>query len=313
MFGRKPTRPPAATSDFSIETRGHRLQFRQGGGTLIVSFDNAARARNTPYAGRSIWGEKFYLDEGHSLLGVIAATSDWFRCRDLIAALENLAATGFFAKFDRVIFAGSSMGGFGAAAFAPLAPGCTVLALNPQATLERARVPWDRRFAEGLAQDWALPYGDAATGLTAAQVAYVFYDPLNRPDKRHAGMIAAASSARLIPMPGGGHGVPLMLVQTGLMKPVSRQIIAGTFDVSAFSRDIRSRKQTIRYHRMLAREALLRGKPAYCLRVCDAGLKLFPQADLHETRALAFAAQGRMVLALQAMDEARDRLLRAKA
>lgn len=312
MFGKSPSRPSVGTAakDFTTTTPGHRLQFLKGSDTLIVSFDNAARAKNTPFQGRTIWGEKFYREEGHSLLGVIAATNDWFRCRHLITALEDLSGSGFFRQFENVVFAGSSMGAFGAAAFAPLAPGCTVLSLSPQATLDRARVPWERRFAEGLDQDWSLPYGDAATGLRAAKNAYVFYDPLNRPDKRHADMIAVAPATRMVAVPAGGHGVPPMLVQTGLMKRISRQVIAGQFQLPEFAAAIRSRKTTIRYYRMLAREALLRGRPSLCLRVCAAGLVRFPHSDLSETRALALAAQGKPVLALRAMDDARDRLMR---
>ncbi|WP_197054630.1 hypothetical protein [Paracoccus sp. PAMC 22219] len=132
MFGKSSSRPSVGTAakDFTTTTPGHRLQFLKGSDTLIVSFDNAARAKNTPFQGRTIWGEKFYREEGHSLLGVIAATNDWFRCRHLITALEDLSGSGFFRQFENVVFAGSSMGAFGAAAFAPLAPGCTVLSLS---------------------------------------------------------------------------------------------------------------------------------------------------------------------------------------
>nr|WP_111301139.1 hypothetical protein [Paracoccus saliphilus] len=302
----------APQRDFITETKGHRLQYLHGGDTLIVSFDNAADAKGTPYAGRPIWGQSFYRSEGHSLLGVLAATNDWFRCKELITALTSLSEAGFFKSFRHVVMSGSSMGGFAAAAFAPLAPGCTVLSLSPQATLDPKRVPWDKRFADGLRQDWSLPFGDAAEGLKAARVGYVLYDSLNRPDQRHVDIIAAAPSVRLIRVPAGGHGVPPMLVQTKLMKQVSRDIIAGRFDEASFYRAIRARKDTIRYYRMLAREALLRRKFNFAVKVCDFGLRKFPESDLHETKALALCGQDKIVLALQTMDDARIRILRKK-
>ncbi|MGR3198154.1 MAG: hypothetical protein ACU0DH_03745 [Paracoccus sp. (in: a-proteobacteria)] len=306
----KQVQPPR--QNFVVETKGHRLQYLHGSDTLVVSFDNAADAKGTPYEGRPIWGQSFYRSEGHSLLGVSAATNDWFRCGELIAALTDLAESGFFKNFRHVVMAGSSMGGFAAAAFAPLAPGCTVLSLSPQATLDPEQVPWEKRFADGLRQDWSLPFGNAAEGLKAARVGYVLYDPLNRPDQRHVNMIAAAPSARFIKVPAGGHGVPPMLVQTRLMKQVSRDIIAGRFDEASFYKSIRVRKDTIRYYRMLAREALLRRKFGFALKACEFGLRKFPESDLLETKALALCGQNKIILALQTMDDARNRILRSK-
>lgn len=44
---------------FTIDLPNHRLQFRPGGTTLIVAFDNAARPVNETYEGRATWGEHF--------------------------------------------------------------------------------------------------------------------------------------------------------------------------------------------------------------------------------------------------------------
>ena len=44
--------------------------------------------------------------------------------------LANLVAEGFFDRFDKVLFVGASMGGFGALNYASVVPGATVLAFS---------------------------------------------------------------------------------------------------------------------------------------------------------------------------------------
>ena len=57
----------------------------------------------------------------------------------------------------------------GALAFAPLAPGCTVMAFAPQRSLDPALCPFESRYRHArLTTDWSLPFGDAAEGLRAA-------------------------------------------------------------------------------------------------------------------------------------------------
>lgn len=302
----RPTGPGRhPSSPFTRELGDHRLQYEPGGPTLVVSFDNAARPAEEAYVGRPTWGARFYLSEGHSLLGVIARETSWYRDRTLIAALEALRDEGFFASFARVVLTGGSMGGFAAAAFAPLAPGATVIAFSPQSTLDGRVVPWERRYANGRARDWTLPYSDGPAGLAEAAQGFVFFDNLDRADLRHAARFEQTGRVQLMPIPAGGHGVPPMLIQTGLLKPLTRQIIDGSFAKPAFQKAIRARKETIRYHRMLAREALMRRRPGLALRVCDAGLKRFPLSDLLETRSLALAAMDRPQQALAALDRAR--------
>lgn len=311
MFGRSARKAPqfSRDRDFVVETVNHRLQYQAAGGTLVVAFDDAARSREMPFAARPTWGEKFYRAEGHSLLGVIARSNDWFRCQELIDGLKSLQECGFFSQFEKVVMTGASMGGFAAGAFAGLSPGCIVIAMSPQATRDPRKVPWESRFPNGKIQNWNLSYNDAAIGAKSAARTYIFFDSLNRQDLRHAKMFERAGNADLMPIPAGGHGVPPILVQMGLIKDVTRDAIAGTLSREAFFTAMRRRKQTPRYYRILTREALYRGHNAAAIRVCDIAIKKFPNGDFLETKAIALAAAGRPILALQAMDEARKQLL----
>ena len=278
---------------FTIDLPNHRLQFRPGGTTLIVAFDNAARPVNETYEGRATWGEHFYLSQGYALMGVIARQADWYRSRHLIAALEDLRDQGFFSSFARVVFTGGSMGGFAAAAFAPLAPGCTVIAMSPQSTLLGDLVPWESRFEEGRRQDWSLPYADAAIGIHAAGRAYVVYDSLDTLDRRHAKRLSEGKQIIHFRLPAGGHGVSPVLGQMGVLKDLTRDMIDGSANVADFVRVARLRRKTLQYRRVLASHAVARRHPQLARRVSKLSIPLFPQSDLPELLGRIDAAPGK--------------------
>lgn len=291
LFQRKAKRTPRPQEAFVRELGDHRLQFEPGNETLIVSFDNAARPAQEPYIGRPTWGDKFYRSEGFSILGVIARRAIWYRDPKIIEALESLRDGGFFASFDRVIMSGGSMGGFAAAAFAPLAPNSLVIAFSPQSTLDAKKVPWEWRYSEGKAQDWSLPYSEAAEGVAYARHCYVVYDGLDRPDRRHARRFGNPAKTTHLNLPGGGHGVSPLLSQMGLLKLTTQKMIEMSLDKSEFQILARNRKAAVQYHRVMANHAIKRKKFACAQQICDAALPKFPLSDLASIKAKAMAAR----------------------
>ena len=295
MIGRFLRRVAASRSTprdpFLQELGDHRLQFEPGNGTLVVSFDNAARPEQEEYVGRPTWGDRYYRSQGYAILGVIARKPSWYRDRHLIDALEALRDRGFFAAFDRVVLTGGSMGGFAAAAFAPLVPNPIVLSFSPQSTLHPRTVPWEWRFAKGKAQDWSLPYGDAAKGLAGVRHCYVIYDALDRPDRRHALRFGQGPAITHLNLPGGGHGVSRLLTQMDLLKQVTQGMIDLSLDKTAFQQLARHRKGTLQYHRVMASHAIARKRFHLAERICDAAIPRFPQSDLTTIRAKAVSGR----------------------
>ncbi len=170
---------------FLEKTNAHSLLFvERAAPRLLVTFDNLSNVRDSSPL-RVPWAYKFARDNKVSHLGVLAHRSDWYREKELIARIQKLANEGFFGGYERVLFAGSSMGAFGALVFSSLVPGAHVLAFNPQSSLNTEVVPWEKRYRNGRRQNWSLPLSDAATLLNRAERVSVFYDPYFEPDRRH--------------------------------------------------------------------------------------------------------------------------------
>ncbi|WP_371170583.1 alpha/beta fold hydrolase [Aliiroseovarius sp. 2305UL8-7] len=212
----------------------------RGKSCLVVSFDNLSDA-GYPHPDIEPWAAKFVRDNGWSHLGVYARGPSWFRDAQLISFLEKLRNDGFFAQFDRVALIGTSMGGFAALTFSSLAPGATVVALSPQSSLSPDVVPWEVRFAKGRAQDWSLPYSDAATQVGDHKQIYVIYDPFFEPDKRHVMRLPQARITHLKGF-GFGHKTAVLLRRIEQLKYVMYGAISGTLSEEEFYKRAKARK-----------------------------------------------------------------------
>ena len=213
---------------------------------LLVSFDNLSNV-NDRSPTRLPWAFKFARDNQVSHLGVYAHLPDWYRDAGLIDKMHGLAAEGFFEGYERCVFAGSSMGAFGALTFARLAPGATVLAFNPQSTLDEALVPWETRYRSGRRQDWSLPLGDAAGAVADLGRAFVFYDPYFEPDQLHFDRLMAApgAQARVVGMKCrySNHKSAVFLRKIDALKPVMQAALAGELTAQKFYMLYRGRRR----------------------------------------------------------------------
>lgn len=291
---------PDSSADFLIELPNHRLDFTAGGSTLIVSFDNAGAPHREP-PDRRPWGHRFFTGEGHAVLGVIARASEWFRCPDLHRTLIALRDAGFFAGFDRVVMTGSSMGGYGATAFAGLAPGCRVISYNPQSTLRRDLVPWDREHENGMKQDWSGPFSDGAAEIGAASVVHVFYDPFHPHDRRHAARYCG-SNVRLMRAPFLGHGLPDAFLELGMLKEVMRRGISGDFSDGWYYRALRGRRGLSRYYKEILRPLARSGRARAGATLMQRAFAQFDDSYFRYREAVFSAAAGDMGRALYLLD-----------
>lgn len=256
----------AGPAGFVTGNGRHSFIHRPGDpGTLVVTFDNLDIVM-TRRADRKPWGYDFIERQGWSMLGVMAHGWTWYRDPWVRDEFDRLAAGGFFARFPKVVFYGASMGGYAACAFAPAHPGCDVIAISPQSTLDPALVPWETRYASARGYDYAGRYGDAAEAIAAAGRAFVLYDPHVAPDAAHAARLSGPGVTHLR-APHLGHRLGSSLNQMGVLQPLLGAALEGRLTPLAFHQALRVRHRFPRYQRELFEAALARGRPALARRV----------------------------------------------
>jgi len=238
--------PPKPATGFYRKLTNHGAAFvDRGRKQLLVTFDNLHNVGD-PRINRTLWAEKFAAEQGWSFLGVFAQAPVWYRDMELIEMFEDLRASGFFTSFDRVAFAGTSMGAFAALTFSSCAPGSTVLAFSPQSTLRKDLVPWETRFAKGRAADWSLPFSDAAQEIAQTGDVQCYYDPFFEPDRKQIDRLQG-DNVRHLKCFGFGHKSALVLNRMGHLKTVMKSGVEGTLTDHQFYNLIRDRKNIRQY------------------------------------------------------------------
>ena len=232
---------------------------------LVVSFDNLSSV-NDPSLARDTWGYGFYAAEGWSHMGVMAFEKNWFRDTALFDMMEKLRH--LFAQYRTVVMTGTSMGAYAATAFADLAPGCTVLAFSPQATLDTARVPWESRFGAGRKRDWSGRYAFAPDHCRTAADVFVVHDPYFEPDRLHAQLYRGPNIHHLKSW-YASHKSAQFMRRADILKTVMQEAVAGTLTPARYYALFRSRRDLVWYYMGLADHLLARGHRGLAAQLAD--------------------------------------------
>jgi hypothetical protein len=262
---------------FYTRLKNHSIVYIQrDSARLMVTFDNLSNVDDTS-PDREPWAYKFVRDNNCSHLSVMARRKDWYRDPQLIRNLQRLSVDGFFANFEKVTFAGTSMGGFAALTFSSLSPGATVISFSPQTTLEESLVPWETRFAMGRARDWSLPHSDCSYEIDDVKKAFVVYDPFFEPDRRHVERLENPNVIFLKTW-CSGHFSPVFLRRAGLLKPLMQHAFDETLTPQVFYDMFRARRMIPWYRKSLISNLQDRGHHKLATRVTPAFHKLQKQA-----------------------------------
>lgn len=261
----------ATRGGFFWEGAENAVCFVPGSDRLVVSFDDHRIVKTD---GQRLPADMEVLsgELGWSVLGVMAKQRNWFRHDFVHDTMEHLATTGFFRRFPDVLLMGASMGGFAALVYSGLVPGARVLAIAPQSTLDRTKVPEDERWGWTARRDWSGRYGDAKVATSGARSVTVLAD-LHAPLERLHVSRLDPGNLTVIGAPFMGGSVLTHLRALGAVAPVVRHAADGTLTAALFHPLIRGRHDLPRYHADLALAAETRGRPDLARRVAAVALR----------------------------------------
>lgn len=235
----------------NIEPLGkrHMAAFIDAGRTLLVTFETIAGIQALSEDGHPI-GWEMVRRRDWSHLCLLSDGDTWFRERKVWAYFDRLIDDGFFEDFDTVIFYGAGPCGYAAAAFSVAAPGATVVAVQPQATLDPRVTEWDDRFRDRRRLDFTSRYGYAPDMLDAAATAFVLFDPEEQMDAMHAALFTRANvqQFRLRHM---GDALQTGLLEMDVLHRLFELAAAGDLNRRSFATLFRARRDHLGYLRNL--------------------------------------------------------------
>lgn len=277
----------ARLKGFYKDMEQHFAVFLQRSDTLVVTFDNK---KSTSLSGhRYPWAYKFVEELGASHLGIMTKRrNDWFRQADLFDFFDELTDSEFFDQFSKVIFYGSSMGAYGAAAFSAAAFGSHVILYSPQSTLYKAVTPWETRYEKGYVRgNWEDPrYRDGAASLKLASRVDVFVDPYFENDWKHADRFDRRNTHYHF-LPFQGHQVPEILMSLPDFQPFLHNLCLDIENEKSFNEVYRGRRDVQDYIRNLANAAFDKGQAVRADVIMEAASNIHPNWHFPKYRRMA--------------------------
>ncbi|MFQ6552889.1 phosphoadenosine phosphosulfate reductase [Aestuariibius insulae] len=262
----------------------HSAVFLPGGNRLIVTFETIDHILESPDA--EPLGFRYTRKHGWSSLSLFSDGKSWFRHEAIYQSMDRMIDEGIFESFEQVVFFGAGPCGYAAAAYSVAAPGSTVIAVRPQATLDPTLAGWDDRFRDSRHQDFTSRYGYAPEMIEGADKVFVLYDPHNRRDAMHAALFHKPQTELL--------ACPMNLLRTdkdidaiGLLDPMIEAAMSGNLTRNLFYALYRHRRFHLPYLRGLVLMLEARGKHDLAARVCGFGQREHPHKFFDERLAKA--------------------------
>jgi hypothetical protein len=252
----------------SFEALGdhHWAVMNEDGATLVISFDRlediqALEPGKMPH----IFGQA--TQNGWSHLSLISEGETWYRDPAVFAYLDKLVDESFFDEYERVVFYGAGMGAYAAAAFSVTAPGCSVLAVQPRATLDPEIAGWDARFIRARRLNFTNRYGYAPDMIEGADKVFTVFDPYCRLDAMHAALFkkpfVTNLKARFL-----GESTAVALAETGILPKLVKQACEGTLTAKSYNKIWRERRSLGAYLRAILRVCTEAGHPKREAMIC---------------------------------------------
>jgi hypothetical protein len=249
----------------------HAALFIDQASTLLVTFECADTIRNTRMDQMPLAAT--LVDEaGWSQLTLIAEGDTWFRDPAVFAFFDRLVDEAFFDDFERVVFYGAGMCGYAAAAYSVAAPGSTVIALCPQATLDPRITEWDDRFYAYRRLCFSNRYGYAPDMIDAAHRAYILYDPQIPLDAMHAALFTRSNVVKLRCRHLGAT-LETNLLNMGVLTELIDAACEGQMSPRVFFQLLRARRRYLPYLRQLLRHVDRSGRPYLAALLCRTAMR----------------------------------------
>ena len=266
----------------------HSAFFSDMGTVLLVSFETVQGIRGAG-GGQMPLGYQIAAPRGWSSLSIIADGPTWYRDRAVYGYFDRLIDDAFFEDFDHVVFYGAGMGGYGAAAFSVSAPGSTIVALAPQATLDTDSAEWDRRFMKARRLDFTSRFGFAPDMAEGSERVFIVYDPVQQVDAVHAALFRGSHVTKLRAR-NIGRDPQAELARIDALHPLIDTACQGTLTDRAFFRLWRARRDNVHYLGRLIGRIQSQNRPARLLRALRIANQRADHPQLKQALARAEAA-----------------------
>lgn len=267
--------------------------------TVVVTFPARTERQGLHRKG---FGEDFFKKNRISAVLVKAAWNHWFQVEDTFDAIG--AIRSLTRKFRRVVTYGSSMGGYSAAMLSGALNADTIIAISPQYSIDRWKVPFEKRWAQD-AINIKFIHDCIELSINRKSDLFLIYDPFT-PDSDHANRLLALSDRpKPLRVPFGGHPAGTFLVEAGCISSIVLGLVGGTLSSSAARQIIRASRQRTGSYWINAAAQFARTKPELAAKLVEqAALLNHDNASVYFRTGKVLTRLGRLAEAAHAFEAA---------
>ncbi|MBY8976840.1 hypothetical protein KHP62_13535 [Rhodobacteraceae bacterium NNCM2] len=203
---------------------------------VVVTFWHAAAPVGLDGSG---YGQGFFERRGIEAVHILNDRVDWFQHDEI---LDCLAAIRRELGPDRRIIAyGASMGGYGAILSSGPLVADKVLAIAPQFSIDRAVVPFERRWRVEAEEIGPFVHDITQLMREDAEV-FVLYDPRSV-DRLQFELFPRGDGWHELALPFSGHLPAMALQEAGLLSRLILEIWRGDLDLASFRCEMMERRR----------------------------------------------------------------------
>ena len=236
----------------------------QNDGPTVVCFDPWSNILDPD---RAPFGLRYFSTNNINVVAIKSHGNHWYQHDEMNSVVERINQR--LAGRQRVGY-GSSMGAYGAINFSERLSLSRVLLFAPQYSPDMTRLPWEQRW-QAEQTDLVCRY-DVVSEIAPVGGGYIFYDPFNPNDKKHADLITQRHPLTPIKMPFSGHHA---LDWFGQNRTISRLIKSMVFDSGREGEAIRDRRldrpKIATYWLNLSAHYLAKNRPMLALQAAKRG------------------------------------------
>lgn len=237
----------------------HHVIQAGSGSRLLVTFEFSHDIRNNADLAQPL-GLSMARRMNASVMVLLCHRPTWFRAKAVYDFFDALTDEAVFDEFDHVVFHGTGLGGYAAAAFSVAAPGSDVFVISPHATLDPRMTEWDPRFTMLRKRSFTDRYGYAPKMLDAARHTLLLYNPDDDLDAMHSALFAGPGVTRFR-CRRIGTDIASSLNEMGILNEVFALALAGRLTEFGFAKLYRRRRDFSPYLRNLLTEVEDLGRP----------------------------------------------------
>jgi hypothetical protein len=208
----------------------------RGGEVLLILFNEMGMQAN----GISYWGETLARKLNLSAIGFVTTERNWFPDSDMHLAIE-IVFSKIGNRFSERICYGLSQGGYAAIKYSRALHATMVMSFSPQYSISPGDTDDPRfkgHYREHLHSHMTIVPSDISGSV------FLFYDPHDVWDSRHACHLASCGELTLIKLPFAGHSSVKPFSNRSIMQRLfSACRHTDMHEISGLWREVRTRRQ----------------------------------------------------------------------